>query len=101
MGVEPLPNTRDGIVVERLVKTLGHVSDMRSCEHIVLRSEGVRRRQRLNVEHVDRRAGYLLVLQYVDQSCSSTMGPRDALISRAVGFILCSSVRLQSPKQFC
>src|SRR5258708_261414 len=61
MGVEPLPDIRDGILVERLVKTMRYVPDMRCCQYVVQRPEGVRRRQRLNVEYVDRRAGYLLV----------------------------------------
>jgi len=67
MGVEPLLNIRDGILVERLVKTMRYVADMRRCKHVVQRPEGVRRRQRLNVEYVDRRAGDLLVLQHADQ----------------------------------
>src|SRR6266436_9856075 len=68
MGVEPLPNIRDGILVERLVKTLRYVTDMRRHQYVVQRSKRVIRRQRLNVEYVDRRAGDLLVLQYADQS---------------------------------
>jgi hypothetical protein len=40
-----------------------YVADMRRCQYVVQRPEGVRRRQRLNVEYVDRRAGDLLVLQ--------------------------------------
>src|SRR5467141_2904626 len=68
IGVEPLPNIRDGILVERLVKTTRYVSDMWRCQYVVQRPEGVRRRQRLNVEYVDRRAGDLLVLQHADQS---------------------------------
>src|ERR1700676_4172455 len=68
MGVEPLPNIRDGILVERLVETMRYVADMRRCQYIVQRPEGVRWRQRLNVEYVDRRAGDLLVLQHADQS---------------------------------
>src|SRR4030081_1615912 len=68
MGVEPLPNVRDGILVERLVKTMRYVADMRRCQYVVQRPKGVRRRQRLNVEYVDRRAGDLLLLQHADQS---------------------------------
>src|SRR5467141_3543222 len=68
MGVEPLANIRDGIPVERLVKTVRYVADMRRCQYVVQRAEGVRRRQRLDVEYVDRRAGDLLVLQQADQS---------------------------------
>src|SRR5579864_2907661 len=68
MGVEPLPNIRDGILVERLVKTLRYVTDMRSCQYVVQRSKRVIRRQRLNVEYIDRRAGDLLVPQHADQS---------------------------------
>src|ERR1700730_8383525 len=68
MGVEPLANIRDGILVERLVKTMRYVADMRRCKYVVQRPEGVRCRQRLNVEYVDRRPGNLLVLQRADQS---------------------------------
>src|SRR6202790_1816470 len=67
MGVEPLPNVRNGIPVERLVKTMRYVADMRRCQYVVQRPEGVRRRQRLNLEYVDRRTGDLLVLQHADQ----------------------------------
>src|SRR6266403_4087799 len=67
-GVEPLPNIRDGILVECLVKTMRYVADMWRCQYVVQRPEGVRRRQRLDVEYVDRRAGNLLVLQYAEQS---------------------------------
>src|SRR6266849_7645906 len=68
MGVEPLPNIRDGILVERLVMTMRYVADMRRREYVVEGPEGMRRRQRLNVEYVDSRAGDLLVLQHADQS---------------------------------
>src|SRR5258707_15206857 len=66
VGAEPLPNIRDGILVERLVKTMRYVAEMRRCQYVVQRPEGVRRRQRLDVEYVDRRAGDLLVLQHAD-----------------------------------
>src|SRR5260370_3056133 len=68
LGVEPLPNIRDGILVERLVKTMRYVADMWRRQYVVQRPEGVIRRQRLNVEYVDRRAGDLLVRQHADQS---------------------------------
>ena len=68
MRVEPLPDIRDGILVERLVKAMRYIAEMRRCEYVVQRPEGVRRRQRLNVEYVDRRAGDFLVLQDADQS---------------------------------
>src|ERR1700730_5865964 len=68
MGVEPLPNIRDGISIERLVKTMRYVADMRRCQYVVQRPEGVRRRSHVNAEDVDRRAGDLLVLQHADQS---------------------------------
>src|SRR5467141_1771751 len=35
MGVEPLPDIRDGILVERLVQTIRYVADMRRCQHVV------------------------------------------------------------------
>src|SRR6476619_6368792 len=41
---------------------------MRRRQYVVQRPEGVIRRQRLNVEYVDRRACDLLVLQHADQS---------------------------------
>jgi hypothetical protein len=41
---------------------------MRRCQYVVQRPEGVRRRQRLNVEYFDGRAGDLPVLQHADQS---------------------------------
>src|SRR5260370_24693863 len=68
MGVKPLPNVRDSILVERLVKTVRYVGDMRRCQYVVQRSKGVIRRQWLSVEYIDSRAGDLLVLQHVDQS---------------------------------
>src|SRR6266851_9658227 len=68
MGVEPLPNIRGGILVERFVKTLRYVTDMGRCQHVILYSEGMRWRQRLNIENVDRRAGDLFLLQHADQS---------------------------------
>ena len=78
-GVEPLPNIRDGILVERLVKTVRYVADMRRCQYVVQRPEGARRRQRLNVEYVDGRTGDSLVLQRADQSLlfESTTGNRN------------------------
>src|SRR6202048_2797820 len=68
MRVEPLPNIRDGILVERLVKTVRYVSDMRRREYVVEGPEGVRRRQRLGVEYLARRAGDMLFLQHAEQS---------------------------------
>src|SRR6202167_3942828 len=67
MGVEPLPNIRDGIFVKRLVKTLRYVTDMGRCQYVVQRPERVRRRERLNIEYVDRRSSESLVLQRGDQ----------------------------------
>src|SRR3984893_245707 len=75
MGVEPLPNIRDGILVERIVKIMRYVSDMRRREYVVERPERVIRRQRLNVEYVDCRAGDSLVLQHADQSLLSDDRP--------------------------
>src|SRR5271163_3088380 len=68
MRIEPLPDIRNGVLVERLVKTLRYVAQMRRCQYVVQRPKGVRRRKRLNVEYVDRRAGDLPVLQHADQS---------------------------------
>src|SRR5260370_9822831 len=75
MGVERLPNIRDGILVERLVKTMRYVADMRRRQYVVQRPERVRRRQRINVEYVDRRTGDLLVLQHADQGWLFDDGP--------------------------
>ena len=87
MGVEPLPNIRDGILVERLVMTMRYVADMRRCQYVVQRPEGVRRRQRLNVEYVDRRAGDLLVLQPANQSAARKLRPKSARKSATVFLI--------------
>src|SRR4029077_6527565 len=57
IGVEPLPNIRDGIFVERFLKALRYVTDMGHCQYVVQRPEGMRRRQWLNVEYVNRRTG--------------------------------------------
>jgi len=57
VGVEPLPNVRDTILVERPVKIMRYIADVRRCEYVVQRSKRVIRRQRLNVEYVGRRAG--------------------------------------------
>src|SRR5580704_10561608 len=68
MRVEPLPNIRNGILVEGLVKAVRYVAEMRGCQYVIQRPEGVRRRQRFNVEYVDRGTGDSLVLQHADQS---------------------------------
>src|SRR6202166_608630 len=96
MGVEPLPNTRDGILVERLVETMRYVADMRRCQYVVQRPEGVRPRQRLNVEYVDRRAGDLLVLQDADQSLLFDDRPARR-IDQPGGWL--HSLQLRSPYQ--
>src|SRR5258708_21985942 len=59
LGVEPLPNIRDGILVERLVNTKPYIADMRCGQHLVQPPEGVRRRQRFNLEYLARIAGDL------------------------------------------
>src|SRR5580704_2702657 len=66
--VEPLLNVRNRILIERLVKALRDIGDMRCCQDIVQRPEGVIWRQRLNIEYVNCRASDLLVLQHADQS---------------------------------
>src|SRR5690242_8688587 len=75
MGVEPVVNIRDGILVERLIKTVRYVTDMRRCQYVVQRPERVIRGQWLDVEYVDRRAGDSLVLQHADQSWLLDDGP--------------------------
>jgi hypothetical protein len=64
MGVDPLPNIRDGIREECFVKTLRSVGDVRRRQYVVQRSKRVIRRQRLNVEYIDRRTGDLFVVQH-------------------------------------
>src|SRR5260370_41724227 len=59
---------RDGFFEEFFVKTIRYVTDMRRCQYVVQRPEGVRGRQWLNVEYVDRRSGDSLGLQHADQS---------------------------------
>src|SRR6185312_7946921 len=60
--------SRYGLTATLSLKTLRDVADMRRCQNVVHRSEGVRGRQRLSVEYVDCRAGDLLGLQHADQS---------------------------------
>ena len=38
-GFEPLPNSRDGILADRLVKTMRYVARMRRCQYVVQRPE--------------------------------------------------------------
>ena len=40
VGVDPLPDIRDGILVERLVKALRYVPDVRRCQYVVQRPKG-------------------------------------------------------------
>src|SRR5882672_1970878 len=71
---------------------------MRGREYVVEGPEGVRRRQRLNVEYVDRRAGDLLVLQHADQSLLVDDRPARRVDNQAVGFILSSSAAPTRPR---
>src|SRR5580698_10195266 len=66
--VEPLPNVRNRILIERLVKPLRDIGDVRCCKDVVQRPEGMIWRQGFNVEYVDRCASDLLVFQHADQS---------------------------------
>src|SRR5580700_2006075 len=66
--VEPLPNVRNRILIERLVKPLRDIADVRCCQDVVQRPEGMIWRQGLNIEYVDRCASDLLVFQHTDQS---------------------------------
>ena len=68
LGVEPIPNIRNGVLIEGPVKIFRDVADMGRCQYVVHRPEWARGRQRLSVEYVDRRAGDLLVPQRADQS---------------------------------
>ncbi len=56
MGIEPPPNIRDGVPVERLAKAMRFVANMRRRQYVVRRPERVRRRQVLNVEYVESRS---------------------------------------------
>ena len=44
MRVEPLPDIRDGILVEDLVNAMRYVAEMWRCQYVVQRPERVRRR---------------------------------------------------------
>jgi hypothetical protein len=61
-GVEPHANVRDRISVERFVEALRYVADVRRRQYVVESPKGVRRRQRLNIEHIDGRPGDLPLL---------------------------------------
>src|SRR5580692_9041593 len=64
---------------------------------IVQRPEGMRRRHWLNVEYVDRGTGDSRSSTLIKAS-SSTIGTRDALVNRAVGFNLSNSAAPTSPR---
>ena len=49
LGVEPIPNIRNGVLIEGPVKTFRDVADMGRCQYVVQRPERVRRRERLNI----------------------------------------------------
>src|SRR5579864_7459486 len=40
IGIEPLPNIRDGVLVERFVKAMRYVADMRRCHCLRLTPSG-------------------------------------------------------------
>jgi hypothetical protein len=63
MGLQPLPNIRDAIPIERFVKTVRHIGDMRCRKYVVQRPKRVIRRQRPNVAYVEGPASDLLILQ--------------------------------------
>src|ERR1700732_5323981 len=67
-GLEPLCDVGRGIAVEGPIKIFGYVADVRRREDVLQLPEGVIRRQRLNVKHVDRSPGYPARLQRFDQS---------------------------------
>src|SRR5207253_7066850 len=54
---QPARDILDRIVIESPVKVSGDVTDMRRGQDIIQRPERVIRRQRFDVEHVERRAG--------------------------------------------
>src|SRR3981189_1723314 len=64
-----------------------------ALQYVVQRPEGVRRRQRLNVEYVDRRAGDLLLLQGADQSLLFDDRPARRIDQPGCWLILSSSGR--------
>src|ERR1700720_573267 len=68
MGIEPPPNIRDGILVERLVETVRYVAEMRRCENIREMAKRMLRRQRFDIEHVQARSGDFPRLQDFDES---------------------------------
>src|ERR1700730_5247320 len=68
LGVEPLSNIRDGVLVKRLVEAVRYVADVRRCQYVIERPEWVRWRQWLSIQYVDRRASDLPILQCADQS---------------------------------
>src|SRR5580700_2968869 len=98
MAVEPLPNIRDGIFVERLVKTMRYVAEMRRCQYVVQRPEGGDGGSGSMSNTSIAAPAICLFFNTLIKACSSTIGPRDALINQAVGFILFNSVAPTRPR---
>src|SRR5580693_26039 len=98
MAVEPLPNIRDGIFVERLVKTMRYVAEMRRCQYVVQRPEGGDGGSGSMSNTSIAAPAICLFFKTLIKACSSTIGPRDALTNQAVGFILSSSAAPTRPR---
>jgi len=86
-------DTRDGILVERLVKTMRHVADMRRCQYVVQRPEGGDGGSG-PMSNTSIAAAICSFSKTLIKACSSTIGPRDGLINQAVGS---HSLQLRGP----
>ena len=61
--VEPTADVCDRILVEAGVEAAGDVADMRRCQQVRQRAEGMVERQRLLVENINGRSGDLFVFK--------------------------------------
>src|SRR6266851_1094830 len=64
---QPSRDILDRIAIESLVEVSGDVTDMRRGQDVIQRPERVIRRQRLDVEHVERRASDPAFTQNLDE----------------------------------
>src|SRR2546427_127628 len=94
---QPSRDILHGVAIERPVELSGDVTDMRRGQDVIQRPEWVICRQRFDVEHVERRAGDAAFTQDSISASSSTIGPREVLMSLADGFMACNSAAPTKP----
>ena len=94
---QPSRDVLDRIAEDGRVEVSGDETDVRRGQDVIQRPERVIRRQGLDVEYVEGRAGDAAVTQDLDEPGSSTIGPRDVLMSLDDGFMARSSAAPTRP----